>query len=135
MDESGKAKRLSAAQTFLVHVSEENARGAVSLLSPTITFRIPGNSMLSGVFSGRSEVMDHLSALTEATHGTFDLIQWEDWMQGDQHISVLAKVQMQRKGRVLDAHFVILMRFDREDGIDELDVFADDQNKVDLFFA
>jgi ketosteroid isomerase-like protein len=135
MDDPKESSRLSTAQTFLVHVGHEDTQQAITLLSPSVTFKVPGHHILSGVFSGRTEVEQHLAALTAATRGTFDLIQWEDWMEGTQHISVLANVQMQREGSVFDGHFVILLRFDRDDRIDEIEVLADDQSKVDRFFA
>jgi ketosteroid isomerase-like protein len=135
MDDPKVSSRLTIAQTFLNHVGHEDTQQAITLLSPAITYKIPGNHRLSGVFTGKTEVSRHLAALVEVTRGTFDLIQWEDWMQGTQHISVLANVQMQREGRIMDGHVVVLLRFDREDRIDEIEVIAYDQSKVDRFFA
>lgn len=135
MDVPDESSRLRTAQTFLIHLGHEDAREAINLLSPSITYKVPGNHPLSGVFSGKTEVEQHLMALVAATRGTFDLIQWEDWMEGSEHISALVHVQMQREGRIMDGHFVILLRFDLDGKIDEIVLYPDDQGKLDFFFA
>jgi ketosteroid isomerase-like protein len=127
--------RLKNAQKFLIHVGHHDTEQTVALLSPAVVYQVPGNNPLAGRFVGRAEVQRHLDELVEVTRGTYDLIQWEDWMVGEQHISVLAYVQMQRDGRVLDIHFVSVLRFDADDRICEIHFFPDDLRKVDSFFA
>jgi ketosteroid isomerase-like protein len=127
--------RLKNAQRFLMHVGHQDTEEAVALLAPAVVYQVPGNNPLSGRFVGRDDVQRHLAELFRSTRGTYDLIQWEDWMVGGEHISVLAYVQMQRDGRVLDAHFVSVLRFDTDDRICEINFFPDDLRKVDRFFT
>lgn len=59
--------------------AEEVAR---ELLSPEVTYTVPGRSSVSGVFHGPDEVQRHLGTIFGMSNCTYDVLKWDDWMLG-----------------------------------------------------
>ena len=67
--------------------------------------------------------MMHLMRLFERTGGTFDAFKWEDWMLGEYHVAALANVHLNTKGQMYKGRHLFLVRFDKDDLIQEITVF------------
>jgi len=91
--------RLAIAQAFVLHLGHLDVEQVAKLLSPTVTYRVPGSYGLAGTFHGPDEVTRHLMALAERTRGTFDAFKWEDWMVGQDYVSILADIRSTRTRR------------------------------------
>src|SRR5208283_3140195 len=99
MTEAAYPKCLAIAQQFVMHVGHRDFGRSIELLSSNVTYRVPGNHALAGVFSGREAVTRHLIDLVERTAGSFDAVKWEDWMLGEHHVAALADIHIQSAGQ------------------------------------
>ena len=123
--------RLAIARQFLAHIGHRDVDQGIELLSADATSRVPGSRALAGTFSGRDEVMRHLTDLYERTGGTFDAYKWEDWMVGEHHVAALADVHFDAKGQMYEGRHLLLVRFDLDDKIEEITVFFGDQRSIE----
>ena len=129
------AARLGIAQEFVLHLGHRDADQIIRLLSPTVTYRVPGSHTLAGTFHGPDDVTRHLMALADRTRGTFDAFKWEDWMVGQDYVSILADLHMQVDRRVFSGRAIFLVGFDAGDRIASLSVFAEDLHAVERVFG
>lgn len=127
--------RLDLAQQFMSHIGHRDFDSAMSLLAPDATYRVLGNSSLSGVFSGRADVTTHLTRLVERTNETFDTVNWEDWMVGASHVAALVTVQAQSRGMLYHGRAIFLSKFRVDDKIEEFIVFFEDEAGVTRFLG
>lgn len=133
--EPTKLTRLEAAQKFAMHIGHRDRDNAMELLSPSVTYRVPGGFALAGLFSGSEAVATHLCDLVARTLGTFEAVKWEDWMVGEYHIAALADVQVRIEARRFAGRILFLLRFDMDDKIDEIVVLPEDPRAVERFFS
>jgi hypothetical protein len=133
MPEPTNPTRLEAAQRFVMHIGHRDGNQAIGLLSPVVTYRVPGGRTLGGVFSGSAEVAGHLCDLVERTRGTFEAIKWDDWMVGEHHVAAWADIQMRIERYGFAGRVLFLLRFDVGDKIDEIVVLPEDQHAAKRF--
>jgi hypothetical protein len=74
--------RLDITRRCLTHLGDSD-RGEQSLLSSRVTYSVHGHSPLAGEFSGPEEITRNLTNLFERTLGTFETIQWRDWLEDE----------------------------------------------------
>jgi ketosteroid isomerase-like protein len=127
--------RLAIAQAFVLHLGHLDVDQIGKLLSPTVTYRVPGSYGLAGTFHGPDEVTQHLMAMAERTRGTFDAFKWEDWMVGQDYVSILADIRMQIDQRIFSGRVIFLVGFDNHDKISTLGVFYEDMHAIERFFG
>ncbi|MCU1488719.1 MAG: hypothetical protein JWM85_124 [Acidimicrobiaceae bacterium] len=127
--------RVAKAQEFLGRLVDQQAERATALLSPVVEYRLQGRYPLAGDFCGPAQATGHLAKLFSEIDGTLDLLKWEDWMLGGQHVAALLVIGMQRHGRRLDAEVLILLGFTVDDQISAVDVFFKDEQQAERFFA
>ncbi len=108
---------------------------AVRLLSPNVVFTVPGHHKLSGVFHGPDEVRSHIAELVDYSNGTFQVLQWLDWMMGETHMTALQYAQAQNTGRIYRGHHLYLLESDHDDLLSKIQVFFEDQVAADRFFT
>ena len=123
------ATRLHVVELFLNELGHEITPERLELLvAPNVVYRVPGHHKLSGSFSGLDEVAAYLSRLAGLAHGTFDLLQWEDRMVGDNYVAVLGRIQIQVGGRISRDRTVFVFDFDDRQRIRSIEVFLEDQD-------
>jgi ketosteroid isomerase-like protein len=135
MPEATPTSRLAIAQDFVKHLGRGDSAPALALLSPKATYRVSGDHALAGSFAGPEEITRHLSKLFERTSGTLDSLKWEDWMVGEYHIAVLSDIAMSDGARRFAGRALFLMRFDRDDKIDEVVVLSEDPRSLERFIG
>jgi ketosteroid isomerase-like protein len=114
---------------------EGQSNDASDLLSPDITYVVPGHHKLSGTFHGREEVMQHLAALRDTSGGTGETLKWIDWLVGESHLACLQYGQAERDGSRYRSHHVFLFTSDEEDLVLSIRVFFEDLDAADRFFS
>jgi ketosteroid isomerase-like protein len=127
--------RLVNVRKFFMSFTTERIDEVDHLLSPGITYTVPGKSALAGVFHGSEEVKRHLAKLLTLSAGTYDVIKWEDWLVGETHIAVLQTLQMQRRGAIYRGRPLFLIESDDDDLLADIRVYFEDQEDADAFFA
>jgi ketosteroid isomerase-like protein len=127
--------RLAIAQAFVLHLGHRDVEQVIELLSPDVVYRVPGNYALAGTFHGPDDVTRHLMALADRTRGTFDAFKWEDWMVGQDYVSILADIRMQIEQRTFSGRAIFLVGFGAGDKIATLSVFYEDLHAVERFFG
>ncbi len=96
---------------------------------------MPGQNEISGVFHGPDEVRSHLATLVEYSRGTFEVLEWMDWMVGETHMTALQYAQAQRGARIYRGHHLYLLESDSDDLLSDIKVFFEDQAAADRFFS
>jgi len=135
MAPSAEPQRLLNARRFFMSYSLKDLDEAVRLVSPDVVYTVPGNNLISGVFRGPDEVRGHIVKLIEFSQGTFEVLQWMDWMVGESHISALQYAQAQGHAGIYRGHHVYLLEFDPDDLLSDIKVFFEDQAAADRFFS
>ena len=135
MTEASEPTRAAKATHFLRHVGKEDLAETLQLLSTQVHYHVVGDHALSGTFTGRDAVAGHLIEIAERTSGRLDPFKEEDVMVGVDHVSVLVNVRMQSKGVTFRGRYLILMRFDPHDKIDQVTVFFEDEAAISRFFG
>jgi ketosteroid isomerase-like protein len=115
-------------------IERSDVEGAVSLLSPTATYRVEGVHSLSGTFSAH-EVVDHLLAMIQRTSGTFDATKFDDWLIGEHYAGCIVQVTFHADGRRYSGQVIFLFRFDQADLIDRVTVMFEDADAISRFFG
>jgi ketosteroid isomerase-like protein len=131
---SAEPQRLVIARRFLLSFSEGQITDASDLLSPLVTYVVPGRHKMSGTFHGREEVTRHIAALHELSGGTGETLKWIDWMVGETHIAALQYGQAQRGGSIYRGHHLYLLKSDESDLVLDIRIFFEDQEAADRFF-
>jgi hypothetical protein len=127
--------RMVNVKRFFMSLSTNRAEEvARELLSPKVTYTVPGRSSVSGVFHGPDEVQRHLATIFGMSNCTYDVIKWDDWMLGENHISVLLTMQIQRNRSMFKGHLIYLVLTDGQDAISEITVYFEDQEDAHRFF-
>jgi ketosteroid isomerase-like protein len=127
-------KRLRLAQDFMAAIGRSDVDGAMGLLSPTATFRVDGDHLLSGTFSADA-VVGHLLTMVQRTSGSFDVTKFDDWLIGESYAGCVIQVTFHAEGRRYSGQVVFLLRFDSADQIDSVSVCFEDADAVSRFFG
>ncbi len=135
MSSPSDPSRVAKVERFLHHLGRRDLTETLELLSPHVTYRVPGDHTLAGDFSGRDEVARHLLAIAERTGGHFDPFKQDDLMVGVNHVAVLVDVRMQSQTATARTRVLILLRFDGDDLIDTVTMYSDDVAAVERFFG
>jgi hypothetical protein len=135
MSDLPQSTRLTNAQTFLTRIGLPEFDQVVELLSPQVSYSVLGNSALSGVFTGRQQVVDHISRLMDRTSGRVDVFKWEDWLIGVHHVAALADIHVELKGAVSNGRHLFVLKFDASDLIDQVTVFFEDAAAAERFYG
>ena len=126
--------RIAVAQDFFAKYFAGDVAGAARLLDKDIVYRAPGRHIAAGVSRGVKQVTEHMSQFLELTNSV-DVLQWEDWMSGVNHVAGLAKVHLQRDGLFQTLRVIFLLAMAGGGTITELEVYFRDTSELDRFFA
>ncbi len=134
MSDAPARSRVARVQEFLRQVGNKDVAKTLELLSPDVTYRVVGNHVLAGMFSGRDAVAAHLVAIAQKTSGHFDPFKEDDLMVGVNHVSVLVNIRMQTPVSVLRTRLLFLLRFNASEMIDQVTVFFEELGAVERFY-
>lgn len=135
MADASAQTRVARVHQFLRHVGNKDVEQSLEQLSPDVVYRVEGNHVLAGVFSGREAVAGHLIGISEKTGGHLDPFKEDDVMVGVSHVSVLVNVRMQAQSSVIRTRYLLLLRFNTQDLIDHVTVFFEDLAAVERFYG
>ena len=127
--------RIAAAQEFFQRSLRGEVPSAVELLDDTVSLDVPGSHQLSGHFEGPEAVAQNLEKLLRLTNRTVNVLQWEDWMAGINHVAALAHLRVQRPGAVQTFRAVYLIEVTDDTKIRRIEMFFGDQAAVERFFS
>lgn len=113
-------------------MSEADVEGLRRLVADDVVWHASGRGPRSGNFRGRDAILEYLASIGDAAD-EFES-ELDDVLVGQSRTALLFRVSGRRGARLLEAGFVLLLRF--EDGqIAELWSVARDQYAVDEFWA
>lgn len=127
-------KQITIADDFFRNSFRGQFEEAKKALDPDVTYTVPGTHQLAGTFVGAEAVAEHVGALLRLTSDRVDVIQWEDWLAGINHIAGLVHLRLQRDRAIADTRFLYLVSMSAEDKIKAIQVFLSDQAAVERFF-
>ncbi len=113
-------------------VSEANLAAIPRLVADDVVWHASGRGPRSGDHKGRDAVLDFLAGIGEDAD-EFDL-ELDDVLVGEQRTAILCRVSGERNGRLLEAGFVLLLRFE-DNQIAEVWSVPRDQYAIDEFWA
>jgi ketosteroid isomerase-like protein len=126
---------LATVQKFFLQSFAGNVASAIEFLDRDVSYHVPGSSPIAGNFEGPEAVTQHVSELLQLTNRTVDVLQWEDWMAGINHIAGLVHMSVQRRGALLTFRAVYLVSMSDNQKIRRIEVLFADQVAVERFFA
>ena len=127
--------RLVNTRRFFMNFSEDKVDDVIHLLSPDVTYTVPGRSSLSGVCHGPAEVRRHLAQLFAFTKGTYDVLKWVDWLVGETHVAAFQYTQMQMNGIIYRGHQMFLVQTDHNDALSDIKVLFENEEDASRFFS
>jgi ketosteroid isomerase-like protein len=129
------AKQIAVAQEFFGKSFHGDVAVAVEHLAPDVSYIVPGSNQISGVFDGPEAVAKHVGELLRLTHNRVEVLQWEDWMEGVNHLGALVHMRLQRDGQIASFRSIYLLTMTEDDKIRRIEIFFGDQSAVDRFFS
>lgn len=135
MEHLPEPQRLVNARQFFLSLSGPHLDDATELLSPNVVFTVPGLNKLSGLFQGPDEVKRHMATLVEFSRGTFEVLEWLDWMVGETHMTALQYAQAQHEAKIYRGRHLYLLESDSDDLLSDIKIFFEDQAAADRFFV
>ncbi len=103
------------------------------MMTDDCAWHMPGESVLSGTFVGREEILTSFQRLQENVDA-----YWAhplDYFGSDDHVCLVAQVHARRGDKVLDVKECLLWRLNEEGKLAEVWHLALDQDAWDAFFA
>jgi len=114
-------------------VGRGDIESAKELLAEDVVFHVPGNSPISGEFTGRDNVFGFLAKNQELSGGTMT-IELHDVVATDDHVVALQINRAERKGEKLEARVVGVYHV-RDGKAAEAWFFTDSQDQNDRFWS
>jgi ketosteroid isomerase-like protein len=105
-----------------------------SFIAEDVLWHVGGNHPLSGDYRGRDAVFDYYAKVRDLTGGTMKL-EPLDILANDQHGGIFMRVSGQRDGKTLDVVLAEALTLDESGRWAEYWALADEQDKVDAFWA
>ena len=129
------ANQTAVAQDFFQKSYSGDVAGAVKLLDPKVSYHVPGTHKLAGEFEGPDAVAQHVKDLLAFTHDRIDIIQWEDWLVGVDHIAAVLHMRLQRPGARESERMIYLIKMSDDDRIRKIEIFFGDPDAAQRFFS
>ena len=127
--------RLVNTRLFFMNFSTNKVDEVIHLLSPDVTYTVPGQSSFAGVFQGPAEVRRHLAGFFGSSTVAYDVLKWVDWLVGESHVAAILYLQLQRKEVVYRGRHVFLVETDQNDLLSAITILFENQEDADRFFA
>lgn len=105
----------------------------MGMLADNVVFEIPGRSVQSGTFSGKSEVGRYFSIIGKFTAGTHTVEPFEVLANDDRYIALL-RGRGEHEGKVFDMTVIHVVEF--TDGkVSKVSIIPTDQYAFDAFWS
>jgi len=127
--------RIATAQEFFQRSFSGDVSSAIEFLDEQVSYYVPGTHQLSGRFEGPEAVAQHLGKLLQLTSGTVDVLQWEDWMLGVNHVAALTHMSVQHRGAIYTFRGVFVITIADDAKIRRIEIFFEDQAAAERFFS
>ncbi len=124
------SRRLANTQRFFISFATNTLDPTEHLLSSKVTYTVPGRSALSGVFRGPDEVKAHICRLHRFLNGTYDILKWVDWLEGESHVAGIQYVQVQSHRIRYRGHQVYVVTFDENDALLDIKILFEDESQA-----
>lgn len=128
-------KQISLVQQFFEECFHGNVAEAAKVLDPDVVYHVPGSHKLAGDFRGPEAAARHVSELRELTGDRVDVVQWEDWLVGINHIAGVVRVRMQKRSQIEQLRAVYLLAMTDDAKIRRIEIFFADQLAAERFLA
>ena len=127
--------RIAAAQEFFQRSFRGEVSSAIEFLDEKVSYHVPGVHQLSGDFEGPEAVAQHLGRLLQLTSRTVNVLQWEDWMLGVNHVAALTHIRVQLPGAVHSFRAVFVVTIADDAKIRRIEMFFADEAAAERFFS
>jgi ketosteroid isomerase-like protein len=127
--------QLAVAREYFQKAYNGQVSEAVKLLDPAVTYYVPGSSRMSGRFEGAEAVSRHTAELLRLTNQRVEILKWEDWLVGVNHVALVMQLRLQRPNMVQTSRIIQLVSMSADDKIREIELFFADEASVERFFS
>lgn len=103
------------------------------LLAEDAVWKVPGNGVMAGVYSGRDEIFRFLARLPKETGGTYSS-ELVDVLASDGRAAALYRARGSRHGRTLELEQVLLFRIE-DSLVREVLALPSDPDAFEAFWA
>jgi ketosteroid isomerase-like protein len=103
-------------------------------LAEDVLWHVGGDHPLSGDYRGRDAALGYVAKVVELTGGTLRG-EPHDILVNDRHAGIFMHITGERDGRSLDVVLAQALRFDEDGRWAEYWALADEQDRVDAFWA
>jgi ketosteroid isomerase-like protein len=125
-------RNLRAARVFYSAGPASTDEGRASMFAPGFVWHVPGDTDLSGAYSGQAYFTDMPARMQPLDEWSIDI---EHLAANADLVVAVGRVRGRRLGRVIDAPAGHVLRFDDEARIVEAWGWCADQGALDAFFA
>jgi ketosteroid isomerase-like protein len=126
---------VAVTQEFFQRAFRGEVHEAMELLDPEVSYQVPGTRPPAGVYEGAQAVAQHLTDLLRFTDHTVNVLQWEDWLVGVNHLAALVHIRVQRHHAIHTFRAVSLVTMTESDKIRQIEMFFSDPAEMERFFA
>ena len=127
--------RIAVVQEFFQRSFRGDISSAIELLDESASYDVPGTHRLSGHFEGSEAVAQHLGTLLENTGHTVDILKWEDWMVGVNHVAALTHMSVQHRSAIQSFRAVYIVTIGDDAKIRRIELYFADESAVERFFS
>jgi uncharacterized protein len=124
------------AEAYLEAFGAGDLVAAADHFADDIVWRVGGFHPLSGVYRGKTAVLDYLRSASSLTDGSLS-IDPESILASDDHLAMFVRVQGSRDGggRTLDTNMAQIVKVGADGKWAEYWALSDDQGAIDAFWA
>ncbi len=102
---------VKAVRNYQAAMAKGDYASGVTVFDPEVTYTVPGNNILSGVYKGPEQVMGYLGKLMELTQGTYGISEMH-WLTNDKdQVILFIKNSADLRGRSYEWEETILFEF------------------------
>jgi ketosteroid isomerase-like protein len=102
---------VKAVRNYQAAMAKGDFANGISVFDPEVTYTVPGNNILSGIYKGPEQVMGYLGKLMELTQGSYGISEMH-WLANDKDQVVLfIKNYADLRGRSYEWEETIMFEF------------------------
>jgi uncharacterized protein len=79
---------VKAVRNYQAAMAKGDFANGITVFDPEVTYTVPGNNILSGIYKGPEQVMGYLGKLMELTHGSYGISEMH-WLANDKEQVIL----------------------------------------------
>lgn len=125
---------VQAIRAYQAAMARGDYEAGATVFDPDVTYTVPGNNVLSGVYKGPTEVMGYLGKLMELTKGTYGISEMHWLVNEKEQVVLFIKNHADLNDRSFAWEETILFEFKNGKKFN-LEHFQSDQMGVDAFLG